>query len=248
MYRRNGRKRKRRSFRRGYDRTGGFYGRSRKRRRTNGYGRVEKKFYDITADEPTIATGGQFVDVASAGPSILSNTLVDIPQGTGESERIGRKCTITALRARLNFEFLVATSTSTGQANSAHDTIRLMIIWDKQCNGTQAVNLDVLETNDYNSYRNLSNIKRFHMLHDRIYVWNTTAVAAGDGTTNDSERVVRDYQVKVNKKLFIPIEYDGTTGALTEIKSNNILILIMSKHGGRMRLADSKIRLRFLDY
>lgn len=215
---------------------------------SNHYGSVEKKFFDMTATEAPIAVNAQFVDIAGDGPVATSTTLVDIPQGTGESERIGRKCTITKLLARLNFEFDTATFANQSAGSfEAHETIRIMFVWDKQCNGALANVIEINTDNNYNAFRELSNTKRFHILYDRTFVWNTTATSAG--TTSFESTVTRkEYQIRVNKKVFIPIEFDGTTGALAEIKSNNIGLIIWAKHGGRINLLDGRIRLRFIDF
>ncbi len=243
-----GRKRKRRIFRRGYDRTGGFYGRFRKRRRFGGFPRIEKKFYDKILTETNLTAAGQLVVTSTPGPETDSATLNDIPQGTGESQRIGRKCTITKILIRLNCEFLISTLATLATADTAHETLRIVLYWDKQCNGASATALNLLDTVQYNSYRNIANSKRFVFLYDKLVTFNTTAIAEGNGTNRSSARVIRDYQLKINKKVFIPIEFDSTTGALTEIRSNNIGLRIWTKHGGRMAIAASKMRIRFMDY
>ena len=247
-YRRRSRKRKRgRAFRPGFDRTGGFYGRfNKKRKLTASY--TEKKFLDMNLNDASITAVGTFP--TATGVEGLANTIVDLPQGTGESARIGRKCTITNIHARFNFEFLAANSATTlVQANIAHETIRLLVGHDKQCNGTGPAAADILEIDEYNSFRNLANSKRFSILYDKIWAWNTSAISEGNGTNRSSERVVTDYQVNVNIKCFIPIEYSSTTGALSEIRSNNLFVMIWSKHGNRMRLASpSKLRIRYIDF
>ncbi len=208
----------------------------------------EKKFYDGELTDTDLVKGGQVLLNTSASPTANTSTICGIVQGTGESERIGRKCTLTRFNMRLNIEFLTKLSSTLGAASDAHETVRFMVYLDRQCNGTTASPTDILETDVYDSYRNLANVKRFHMIYDKITVFNTTAIGAGDGTTNDSERVVRDYQFNISKKLFIPIEFSSTTGVLTELASNNIGILVWSKHGTRMAVRESKYRFRFMDY
>lgn len=236
-----GRKRKR-TYRKRYNN---------KRRRFSapfqGNPKTEKKFLDMTCTNTSLPTGGQ-VCTTVGGETSDSQTIVDIVQGTGQSERIGRKCTITKILGRFNFQFLESADTALGEARIAHETVRLMILWDKQCNGTFPAPASILAQNLYNSYRNLANLKRFTMLHDRIYSWNTTAIAASVATPNNaSERVVADYQVTIAKNVFIPIEYSAATGLLADITSNNIVILTWTKHGARMEMESSKVRLRFID-
>ncbi len=75
---------------------------------------------------------------------------------------------------------------------------------------------------------------------DRTYDVNPSA-AGGNGTASDT------VQFKISdtffKKVNIPIEFDATAGAITEITSNNIGILLIAD--GSLVNFDSKIRLRF---
>ncbi len=252
--RRSGRKR----FRPGYNRTSGYYGRfNRKRRRYNP--KIEKKFFDHTLNDASIAATGEYVALVNSGGSAFANSLVGIDQGTGEQQRIGRKCTITDIYMRLNFEFLPtvtepAATIALGlvQASIAHETITVCVFIDKQANGAGAGVTQLVEADTYNSFRNLANNKRFKILHRRTYAWNTRAIAAANGITANefgSARIVSDYQINIRKKMFLPIEFDSTAGALTEIRSNNILMLIWAKHGARMKLdPTSRCRIRFIDF
>ncbi len=196
-----------------------------------------------------ITAAGVFATTVADGPADSSHTLTDIVQGVAEQRRVGRKCTITSIHMRLLFEKIASSLSSLNNAVIAHETVRIMLYWDKQCNGTAATALQLIETDQYNQFRNLSNSKRFVMLYDRTFSWNFNVVGAGNGTDNDSEIVVKEYNVRVNKKVFIPIEFDNTTGALSGIRSNNIGLIFWGKHGGRMELdSTSRIRLRFIDY
>ncbi len=257
-YRRyTGRKRKR-LYRPGYDRQVGFYGRNIKRRkyamRTHNGG--EKKFYDMELDDASLASTGNFLGKTSIGPNTNSGTIVDLVQGTSESQRIGRKCTITKIHARMNFEFLPGSNPNLGMSDNAHETIRFILYWDKQCNGAAASFTDLIETDVYNSYRNLANVKRFVILYDKIWAWNSTAVGAADAVDQQvgtainqvSNRVIADYQINFSINVFIPIEFANTDGALTGIRSNNIGIMVWAKHGSRMKVSPSKMRLRFIDF
>ncbi len=230
---------------------GGFYGRFRKRRRI---GKPEKKFYDINLALDPIATSGGFAAVVADGPVAFTSSLNDILQGAGEQQRIGRKCTIVNIYCRFVFSFLGtllgSNAENMAEADKAHETIRVIIYWDKQCNGAAISSAELLETDVYSAFRNLANIKRFRILHDKLYTFNTTAIVSGDGTAATDTKVVgKDWHINISKKIFIPIEFAAALGALTEIRSNNIGIIFWGKHGGRVELSDaSKIRLRFIDY
>ena len=137
MFRRRYGKRKR-IFRRGYNRTGGFYGRATKRRRfARRIGRrPESKFLDLSLSDTSLAASAQFL-VKTGAVEATTQTLNDIAVGTGESQRIGRKLTITKILIRLGVEFTAAQSSDLLQARVTHETIRVMLYWDKQANGNE---------------------------------------------------------------------------------------------------------------
>ncbi len=247
MYRRRTGRKRRRLFRRGYDRTAGFYGRYNKRRR---FGRPEVKFFDHTVVDTSIATGGTNLTIANTGASVLSQTIVAMKGGSNEQERIGRKCTITKVYGRLTFISIdksSASDISTG-AIANHETIRVIVFWDKQCNGQAPANTDLLETNNIHSYRNLANSKRFKFLYDKTWVFNTGAIGAGGDTVVRSQNIHRNIYKTFALKVFVPLEFNGTTGALSELRSNNIGIMIFAEIGSRWRVSSkSTLRIRFID-
>ncbi len=210
--------------------------------------RVEKKFYDFNLGlDPLITDGSEMTKSnGTIGGTLNSTTLCDIKQGTGEQERIGRKCTITNIYMKLSFRWLVNSASIALSSAAMDEVVRVIIYWDKQCNGAAASNDDILADDIYNAYRDLSNIKRFRILYDKTKTWTTPGLP--DGISDNIARVQKTYEVKIAKKVFIPIEYDSVTGAITEIKSNNIGLLVWTKHGGRMKMEQgSQVRLRFID-
>ncbi len=206
--------------RKGYGRTSGYYGRF----KPGQAGPIELKFFDLDLDDTTIAAGANVTD-----------SINKIAQGTTEVTRIGRKCTIRSINWRFQMTIPAGSSTNTA------DTVRVIMYLDKQCNGATAVNTDVLESADFQSFNNLANKSRFRTLMDRTYTLHTNL--SGDGTTLDSGKF--EIQDSFFKKCMIPIEFDSTAGAITEIRSNNIGIILCSSDG--VAGFFSKIRLRFSD-
>ncbi len=189
----------------GYTRTSGNYGRFRA-------GGTEKKWFDSDFDEAVVATTAEIS---------LSKNL--IAQGTGESNRIGRKCTVKAINLRYEITLPATTVATTG------DIVRVILVLDKQANGVMFTGSTVLQTNtEYMSYRGLDNSNRVVVLMDRYHVINHKS-AAGDATGVDTNTETAFY--KFHKKVNIPLEFSDTTGAITEIRSNNIGILVISGFG-----------------
>lgn len=207
----------------GFTRTSGFYGRYRGGPGTSGT--VELKFHDVDLDDAVVAaTGG------------ITDSICKIPQGTTEITRIGRKCTIT----NINWHFQVQLPAGTSTGGTA-DTVRVILYLDKQCNGAAATITGILESADFQSFNNLGNKSRFKTLMDRDYNLNTNL--SGDGTTVDSGLLL--HNDSFYKKCNIPIEFDAVAGAITEIRSNNLGVLLISSQG--IAGFVSKFRLRFSD-
>lgn len=202
----------------GFLRTGGFYGRF-------AGTKAELKFHDVTANVTGISTVG----------NIAADSLNEIAQGTTESQRIGRKCTIRNMSMRFRFD-LNPESAAVDNAT----VCRVIVYIDKQCNGATAAVTDILETANVYAYRNLANSGRFRTLMDRFYVLN-----AQNGTATSTGK----YSVfgQMFWSLNLPIEYSSTTGAISEIRSNNIGVMVIYDQNTVDADFESYFRLRFSD-
>ncbi len=206
----------------GRDRVGGYYGRY-------AGDKAEHKFHDLDIDDSTIAAGAT---VAQASCNLIA-------QGVTESTRVGRKCTVRAIGWRF---FL--TLKTTAVAADTSDTVRILLYMDKQCNGATIATTDLLESADIQSFNNLANKGRFRVLMDRTYAISSQA-GSGRGTTDTLSYGEVMIQDTFFKKCNIPIEFDSTTGAITEIRSNNIGVLTLAASGNVA--FNSKMRLRYSD-
>jgi len=201
----------------GKDRVSGYYG------RYSGPN-PERKFFDVVVDNTS---------TSAAGTILNSGSVVNIAQGTGESNRVARKCTIRSIHARaqciINAETLAADNTV---------VMRIIFYLDKQCNGAAAVVTDILESANYQSFNNLANKNRFTTLMDKTVTLNVL-----NGTATATGAVSKTF--KFNKKCNIPLEFDNTTGAITEIKSNNIGVLVITSSSTVDCAYLSQMRFRF---
>ncbi len=215
-------KKRRRTFVPGRDRVGGFYGRF-------AGANAELKFHDVDLDDAVVDVGGT-----------ITPTINIIIQGITESTRIGRKCTIKSVwwHALATLPELDA-----GVTPNTSDQLRCIIYLDKQANAATAVVTDILETASWQSFKNLANQMRFVYLLDKVYTLNYQGLAS-DGAGVVSQASVYK-TIPFYKACDIPIEYSGTTGAIGEIRSNNIGVLLISA-SGQVTL-QSKFRLRFSD-
>ncbi len=215
---------RRRMFIPGVDRTGGFYNRF-------GGGRPgsELKFFDVNLDDAVVAAGSNIVD-----------SVNEIPQGVTESQRIGRTCRIKSIFWRF---FLTLPTQDAVAVPPSGDAVRVIMYLDKQCNGAVASSAVLLTTATIESFRNLAENHRFVFLFDRVITVNYRTLAS-DGAAVVSSNNVRQWYT-MYKKCDIPIEYNSTTGAITEIRSNNIGVNLVGNGG--IAGFSSNIRLRFSD-
>lgn len=150
----------------------------------------------------------------------VTASMLGIPQGTNEDERIGNKITVK----KAFFRFTASFTPTTGLPPVA---LRVMIVWDKQANGAQAVPGDVLNlgggTFHQDAFNNTDNSDRFRILKDFRFCMNTLSQ---NGTTGTSCDKTWDWYIPLN----LPVYYGGVTGAITEVKSNNIFVLALSDH------------------
>ncbi len=128
---------------------------------------------------------------------------------------------------------------STSTINNATDTMRTMVILDKQCNGANPTVAQVLASTDIDSYRNLQLSGRFTVLLDRTTDINTMGLA-GDGAANDSAPISRSFSFY--KKCNVPLEFDASTGAITDLTTNNIFVLLISELGQSSWQAGCRVR------
>jgi hypothetical protein len=211
---------RKKTFRKGYDRTGGYYGRFRR-------GSPEKKFHDVDVDDATISA------------AMTINNLTVIPEGNGESERIGRKITITNIYWRYALEL----NSKTAIADTS-DIVKVMLVQDTQTNGAQFAATDLLETDEWKSFRNLANSKRFRVLYSESFamqIQGATPTGAAYATGEDVKIV------EGSRKCNITIEYDNSasTGAIATVKSNNLYWVTQSRKG--VTPGHGNIRLRYTD-
>lgn len=208
---------KRKTYKKGYNRTSGFYQKK--------GGGAELKFFDRSIGAIQVPTGGQV-------RSFLGDP--GIPQGTLANGRVGRKIVLRRIALRSSFVIL-GTSTITNSA----DTVRIMIVLDTQANGTTLNLGELLVPQTIMGFQSLDNRQRFRILMDRTI--NIEATTSDGTTTNDPHRYFR-----FSHACNIPIEYSvGTTGDITQITSNNLQLVMFSRGG--FITGQHQMRVRFSD-
>lgn len=188
------------------------------------------KFHDSDLNDAVIASGG-----------VITDSLNHIVAGTGENERVGRKCTLKKVfwTGHVTLPEVVAAATP-----GPYDRVRLILYLDKQANGATVANTtDILENAVFDSYRNLVNSGRFVILCDKKITLNYPTLASAGAGSYSHTAISRPFSLF--KNINVPIEFSGTTGGMSEIKSNNLGVLVFSENG--IAGLVSTVRLRFSD-
>ncbi len=206
---------------------GGRWRVARPKLRGRAAGMGELKFHDVDLDDALVSSTGT-----------ITNSINLIAQGVTESTRVGRKCSIMSINWRYNIELPETTAET-----KTTDTARILLYLDKQANGATATVTGILESADYQSFNNLSNKGRFRTLMDRTHDLSVPAGGSSAAGVNEFGGVSESHTFF--KKCNIPIEFDSTAGAITEIRSNNIGVLLIGKSGNVV--FESKFCLRFSD-
>lgn len=195
-------------------------------------GSYEKKYFDTVYAATGIVTAGGFT---------TSWNL--IPQGTTKNTRIGNKCTVT----NINVHGYVNLATQAANA-VVGDKVRWIVFVDRQANGAvPAAISDLIQTmpgasTDVHSFRNMDNVDRFVILKDKSYTMNQGTQSGALGSAG----VIRE--IKMNKKCNIPLEFSSTTGAITEIRSNNIMCLFINTSGNNNSGFAMTTRVKYSDF
>jgi len=209
---------------RGFLRTGGYYGRFRGRRANAG---GELKFFDTVLAATNVPAVG-----------VVNPNLNIVATGDGEQNRIGRKIQIKSVWLKGS-----ATLLTSATAAAATDTVRMILVQDKQANGAAFAVTDVLQNADYLGFRNVANTSRFNILWDKTIDINASAVFTAVPAGLPMVRNFNNY-LKCN----IPIEFDASlnTGVITTQRSNSIALLMISKNNNISQV-QYRARIRYAD-
>jgi len=207
----------------GLVRLGGNYGRYGVSARQQGL-KPELKFFDTALSFNFDTTG----EVPATGQIAL------IPQGDTESTRDGRLAVIKSIQIRGNAYF--AAGASANGANLAF----LYVVLDTQTNGAAAAITDVFTgTNLSTAMLNLNNSGRFRILKKIAMKF----VSQAGVTTAYNDNV---QQVEFYKRCNIPMDWSSTTGAITEIRSNNVFLCAGAAQADDLVAFAGTARVRFL--
>lgn len=169
---------------------------------------IELKFFD-TAVNFTFDTT---LEVPATGQWAL------VPQGDTQSTRDGRLARIKSIQFR---------GSLTGpSATSSEGAFYLWVVQDRQANGAAAAATDVFDgTAGDRALVNLNNSKRFKLLKKLVIAPNEVGYTMNRGGAAEGICWTVDFYIPCD----ILMDWNSTTGAITEITSNNIFIVAGSR-------------------
>jgi len=169
----------------------------------------EVKFFDTAVSFNADSTA----EVPATGQWAL------IPQGDTQSTRDGRLARIKSIQFRGQIEG----TNGAGSVARVRGAIYIWVILDRQANGAAAAVTDVFTgTAAQNMLLNLNNSKRFKILHKEVVAPQTWGFYDSTVVTEGTFAVPLEFYIP---NVNILMDWDSTTGAITEIKSNNIFII-----------------------
>ncbi len=193
----------------------------------------EKKFHDMLYSADPV--GSTWALLSHAGGQSLNL----IAQGLTEKTRVGRR--ICVHNINIKGEVVMPTATTA----IGRQLVKLALVMDRQANGADGAASDVWEVaaSGLHSYRNLAAAPRFKVLWSKVFTMNSSI--SGNGTTIDTNEMLRFFNCSV--KLEEPIEYDGATGAITEIQSVNFFLMGVALASSPAVTMTARCRIRFTD-
>ena len=188
----------------------------------------ELKYLDSVAASTTVSVSGTEYFSTSGG--------LTVPNGPDSQERIGRKIMLKKVMFRGKIVL-----NEDGDAADTFDRVRMMLIWDRQCNGTNVGLSTVLTSAQIDQYNELQKGDRFKILWEKIVVLNRTT------GVDDSLKQYGKYgrSIFMAKKCNIPITYQGTNGNVTERFNNNLVWYAISDFG--QAAISGTFRIRYTD-
>lgn len=162
-----------------------------------------------------------------------SGQLTLIPQGDTESTRDGRLAYIQSVQLRGNLTYVPAAGAT------AATQVTMYLVLDRQANGAAAAVTDVFTSVAVETQLiNLNNSGRFRVL--KRWDWSF-ASPAGVTTAYNNIVVPFNHYERMNLK----VDWSGATGAITELRSNNLFLVAGSAFDDDTVTFTGVARLRF---
>lgn len=199
----------------------------------------------VPAEKKYVDTESNFV---GASGTVYAQCLSLSEQGADATTRIGNKIMVDSIGFKM--EVIPNGKDDLSTAESSAAILRLVVVIDKQANGSTPAWGDIFVDNDnMTDWRNLEQTSRFRILYDKVHVM---PLQLGDSATADSASAYGVWRmIRFNHKFKKPllIQYDGTASPPTagQIRKNSIWLFsvctnindVPQEYQARMRFTDA---------
>jgi len=182
------------------------------------------------------------VGVTISGTAYNQYLLNPIAQGSGGSNRTGRKLRAEGIDARLILQ---------KQTTATVDDVRIIIVRDAECRGSSLVLGDVLQVSTFGyaamvSLLNFDSVpSRVHVLYDRTINLAASSIGNSGVTTWTGQDHVIDISVKQNQLCNY---YNTSYGTVTDIESNAYYMFVLGTNASpNQTVLDYYLRFKFRD-
>ncbi len=181
----------------------------------------EKKFLD------TGFTGVLTTAWATAEDG-TNDSITGVAQGDGESNRDGRRYTITSIHVNGFFQYI----STEGNTNPVADSYaRIIVVWDKQTNGAQLTATDVMADaagGNFLAFRELEFTDRFQVLYDKKAIVRPHTTNEGASNLFAHKESKLNFQFHKYFKNGIKVNTSLTTGVIASIVDNSIHVIAIA--------------------
>lgn len=182
--------------------------------------RTELKSIDLDLATTGSGTG----DITTTMGRTCANA---ISIGADINQRVGRKITIRSLEMHYSVF---------ADADQVDPTLsRIMVVFDRQANGTQPAGTDILTASTVYSPKNLNNRERFTILKDDLI---------STQRLTDKSQVVQKWYLRTS----LPVVYNsGVAGTYADIASGSLWVCVVSTVAVDYPLLKGFLRVRYSD-
>lgn len=151
--------------------------------------------------------------IDATGEVPATGQLCLVPAGDTQQTRGGGKITVKSVQIRSSIGAVF------GAAATASTTAHIYVVQDTMPNKAAASVSDVFTGTSLSSaLRNVTTLNRFKILR---HWWHTFTPQAGQNGAYNNDQ----YHLEMYLKCNIPLEFDSTAGAVTELTRNNIFLI-----------------------
>lgn len=217
---------------------------------------TERKYFDTQLAAGAFVTGG---GTSWAGgeldPTGGANTLFAPTTGDDFNNRTGRKVQVISIKIRGKISGAAQVTQSIADGATS---FRILLVQDKQTNGTQLNAEDVLASGSATlalyQFQNPAFFGRFRVLKDKIItLQNPTMapiIAAGPTYPNTviQSGLSREFKMNVKFKKPVVVHFNGTNGGtVADIVDNSFHLIGLTNDTSILGVIDYKCRTVFLD-